>query len=87
MSILAWVVLGVIAGFAASKLMNKTSEGVALDIALGVVGALLGGWLFNQFGAGVVTGLNWWSFPPAVIVAVVVLVGYHTIVGRGARLI
>ena len=51
MSILAWIVLGLIAGFIGSKLVNKTGEGVILDIVLGVVGALVGGYLFSIFGA------------------------------------
>jgi uncharacterized membrane protein YeaQ/YmgE (transglycosylase-associated protein family) len=85
MSIFAWIVLGLIAGFVASKLVNKAGEGVVMDIALGVVGALLGGWLFNQFGQPGVTGLNIWSLIVAVIGAVVVLVLYHAIMGRGSR--
>ena len=56
MSILAWIVLGLIAGFIGSKLVNKTGEGVILDIVLGVVGAVVGGWLFSMFGAHGVTG-------------------------------
>jgi uncharacterized membrane protein YeaQ/YmgE (transglycosylase-associated protein family) len=50
MSIIAWIVLGLIAGFIGSKLVNKTGEGFFLDIALGIVGAVIGGWLFNLFG-------------------------------------
>jgi uncharacterized membrane protein YeaQ/YmgE (transglycosylase-associated protein family) len=50
MSILAWIVLGLIAGFIASKIVNKSGEGVILDIVLGVVGAVVGGWLFSVFG-------------------------------------
>ena len=85
MSIFAWIVLGLIAGFVSSKLVNKTREGVVMDIALGVVGALVGGWLFNQFGQPGVTGLNIWSLIVAVIGAVVVLVLYHAITRRGSR--
>lgn len=79
------MVLGLIAGFVASKLVNKTGEGVLMDIALGIVGALAGGWLFNQFGQPGVTGLNLWSLIVAVIGAVVVLVLYHAITGRAPR--
>ena len=50
MSILAWIVLGLVAGFIASKLVNKTGEGLILDIGLGIVGAIVGGWLFRVFG-------------------------------------
>ncbi len=82
MSILAWVVLGLIAGFLGSKIVNKTGEGVVTDVVLGVVGAVVGGWLFNRFGEAGVTGLNLWSLIVAVIGAVIVLVLYHAIVGR-----
>jgi uncharacterized membrane protein YeaQ/YmgE (transglycosylase-associated protein family) len=85
MSILTWIVLGLIAGFVASKIVNKTGEGVAMDIVLGVVGAVAGGWLFNQFGQPGITGLNLWSFVVAVLGAVILLVLYHAIAGRGAR--
>ncbi len=86
MSILAWVVLGLIAGFIGSKLVNKTGEGVILDIVLGVVGALVGGYLFSIFGAHGVTGLNLYSLFVAVIGAVVVLLIYHAVRGSRSRL-
>jgi len=79
MSIIAWIVLGLIAGFIGSKLVNKTGEGFFLDIALGIVGAVIGGWLFNLFGMQGVTGLNIYSLIVAVIGAVVFLVIYHAI--------
>jgi uncharacterized membrane protein YeaQ/YmgE (transglycosylase-associated protein family) len=79
MSIIAWIVLGLIAGFIGSKLVNKTGEGFILDIALGIVGAVIGGWLFNLFGMQGVTGLNVYSLVVAVIGAVVFLVVYHAI--------
>jgi uncharacterized membrane protein YeaQ/YmgE (transglycosylase-associated protein family) len=85
MSILAWVVLGLIAGFIGSKLVNKTGEGVILDVVLGVVGAVVGGWLFSMFGAHGVTGVNLYSLVVAVIGAVLVLVLYHAATGRRAR--
>jgi uncharacterized membrane protein YeaQ/YmgE (transglycosylase-associated protein family) len=85
MSILAWMVLGLIAGFVASKIVNKTGEGLVMDIVLGVVGAVAGGWLFHQFGQPGITGLNIWSFIVAVIGAVILLVLYHAVTGRGAR--
>jgi uncharacterized membrane protein YeaQ/YmgE (transglycosylase-associated protein family) len=84
MSFIAWIVLGLIAGFIASKLVNKTGEGVVLDIILGVVGALVGGWLFNTMGQSGVTGLNLYSMLVAVVGAVIVLVLYHAIFGRRA---
>ena len=79
MSIVAWIVLGLIAGFIGSKLVNKTGEGFFLDIALGIVGAIVGGWLFNLFGMTGVTGLNIYSLVVAVVGAVVFLVIYHAI--------
>ncbi|HTK41915.1 MAG TPA: GlsB/YeaQ/YmgE family stress response membrane protein [Gemmatimonadales bacterium] len=79
MSIIAWIVLGLIAGFIGSKLVNKTGEGFFLDIALGIVGAVIGGWLFSLFGMQGVTGLNIYSLIVAVIGAVVFLVVYHAI--------
>jgi uncharacterized membrane protein YeaQ/YmgE (transglycosylase-associated protein family) len=79
MSIIPWIVLGLIAGFIGSKLVNKTGEGFFLDIALGIVGAVIGGWLFNLFGMQGVTGLNIYSLIVAVIGAVVFLVVYHAI--------
>ena len=79
MSFIAWVILGLIAGFVGSKLVNHQGEGIMLDIVLGVVGAILGGWLFTRFGAQGVTGLNLYSIVVAIIGAVVFLVGYHAI--------
>ena len=85
MSFLAWIVLGLIAGFVGSKLVNKSGEGIVLDIVLGVVGAIVGGYLFSMFGAHGVTGLNLYSLFVAVVGAVVVLVLYHAIRGTGRR--
>jgi uncharacterized membrane protein YeaQ/YmgE (transglycosylase-associated protein family) len=82
MSFLAWIVLGLIAGFIGSKIVNKTGEGIILDIILGIVGAVVGGWLFSMFGAHGVTGLNLYSILVAVVGAVVVLWVYHAIVRR-----
>jgi uncharacterized membrane protein YeaQ/YmgE (transglycosylase-associated protein family) len=79
MSILAWIILGLIAGFIGSKIVNRRGEGLILDILLGVVGAIVGGWLFQKFGASGVTGLNLYSLLVAVVGAVVVLVVYHAI--------
>lgn len=79
MSFLAWIVLGLIAGFIGSKIVNKTGSGLIVDILLGVVGAVVGGWLFNQFGAVGVTGLNLYSICVSIIGAVVVLIIYHAI--------
>ena len=82
MSIIAWIILGLIAGFIGSKIVNKSGEGVLLDIVLGIVGALLGGWVFHFFGAAGVTGLNLYSLLVAVIGSIIFLVLYHAIVRR-----
>ena len=82
MSIIAWLILGLIAGFIASKVVNKSGEGLLVDIVLGIVGAIIGGYIFNFFGAAGVTGLNIYSMIVAVIGAIVVLVIYHAIAGR-----
>lgn len=85
MSVLGWIVLGLIAGFIASKLVNKRGEGILLDILLGIVGAVVGGFVFAQFGAAGVTGFNLYSMLVAVVGAVIVLVVYHAVVGRSGR--
>lgn len=82
MSIIAWIVLGLVAGFIASKIVNKRGEGFLLDIALGVVGAVAGGFLFNAIGARGVDGFNIWSLFVAVIGAMLLLGIKHALVGR-----
>ncbi len=79
MSIVGWLILGLIAGFIASKVVNKTGEGLVTDIVLGVVGAVVGGFLFSLIGAAPVTGFNIYSMFVAVVGAVVVLLIYHAI--------
>jgi uncharacterized membrane protein YeaQ/YmgE (transglycosylase-associated protein family) len=73
MSILAWIVLGLVAGFIGSKIVNKTGEGIILDILIGIVGAVLGGYLFGYFGKSGVSGLNLYSLLVAVIGSIVLL--------------
>jgi uncharacterized membrane protein YeaQ/YmgE (transglycosylase-associated protein family) len=84
MSILAWIVLGLIAGFIASKIYVGTGQGVLLDIVLGIVGAVVGGYLFDMLGAGGITGFNIWSMLVAIVGAVLVLWIYHAVSGRSA---
>ena len=79
MSFLAWIVLGLIAGFIASKIVNKQGEGVLLDVVLGIVGAVAGGFLFNMVGATGVTGLNLYSMFVATVGSVILLVVYHAV--------
>jgi uncharacterized membrane protein YeaQ/YmgE (transglycosylase-associated protein family) len=82
MSMLAWIVLGLVAGFIGSKLVNKSGEGVILDIVLGIVGALAGGFVFNALGAPGVSGLNLYSLFVAVVGSVLLLVLYHAVFRR-----
>ena len=82
MSVIGWIVFGLIAGFIASKIVNKSGEGLVVDIVLGVVGAVVGGFLFAQFGYGGVSGFNLYSMFVAVVGAVVVLFLYHAVTGR-----
>jgi uncharacterized membrane protein YeaQ/YmgE (transglycosylase-associated protein family) len=77
MSFIAWIVLGIIAGFLGSKIVNKTGEGLILDLVLGIVGAIVGGWIFTFVGAAGVTGFNLYSLVVAVVGAVAVLLAYH----------
>jgi uncharacterized membrane protein YeaQ/YmgE (transglycosylase-associated protein family) len=83
-SIIAWLILGLISGFIASKIVNKTGEGIILDIVLGIVGAMVGGFLFAQFGAEGVSGFNLYSMFVAVVGAILVLVLYHALFNRRA---
>ena len=82
MSIIGWIILGLISGFVASKLVNKTGEGALMDIILGVVGAVVGGWVFVTFGMPGVTGFNLYSMVVAVVGASLVLFLYHAVTGR-----
>jgi uncharacterized membrane protein YeaQ/YmgE (transglycosylase-associated protein family) len=84
MAFIAWIVLGLIVGFIASKIFNNSGEQVFLDIVLGVVGAVIGGFLFQTFGMPGITGINIYSILIAVLGAVVFLVIYHALF-RGAR--
>ena len=79
MTVIAWIVLGLIAGYIASMIVNKQGQGALFDILLGVVGAVLGGWIFNAAGAVGVTGFNLWSLLVATIGAVALLVIWHLI--------
>ena len=82
MGILSWIVLGLIAGFIGSKIVNRQGQGFWLDIGLGIVGAIVGGYLFSLFGKEGVTGLNLYSVLVAIAGAVVVLLLYNVLTGR-----
>ena len=83
MSFVTWIVLGLLAGFIGSKIVNHRGEGIVIDIALGIIGALVGGFIFTVFGARGVSGLNFYSLFVAVIGSVVCLVIYHALFRRG----
>jgi uncharacterized membrane protein YeaQ/YmgE (transglycosylase-associated protein family) len=82
MGIVSWIILGLIAGFIGSKIVDRQGQGFWLDIALGIVGALVGGFLFSLFGASGVTGLNIYSMIVAVVGAIAVMLIYNTLSGR-----
>jgi uncharacterized membrane protein YeaQ/YmgE (transglycosylase-associated protein family) len=82
MSVLGWIVLGLIAGFIGSRIVNREGQGFLLDIVLGIVGAVIGGFLFSALGATGITGFNLYSMFVAVVGAIVVLWCYHALSGR-----
>ncbi len=82
MSILGWIVLGIIAGWIASLIVDNGGKGPVLDMVLGIIGALVGGAIFSALGAVPVTGFNLYSLFIAVLGAIVVLVIYHAFLGR-----
>ena len=81
MSILAWIVLGLIAGFISSKIVNRHGEGILMDIVIGIVGAVIGGWIMSALGGQGVTGFNLYSILVAIGGAVVLLVVLHAVRG------
>ncbi len=81
MGILSWIILGLIAGFIGSKIVDKQGQGFWLNMALGIFGALVGGFLFSLFGASGVTGLNLWSMIVAIVGSIVVLLIYNAVAG------
>lgn len=82
MSIIGWLILGLISGFIASKIVNDSGQGLVLNIVLGVVGAIVGGFIFSSFGGAPVTGFNLYSMFVSIIGAIVVLFIYHMVAGR-----
>jgi uncharacterized membrane protein YeaQ/YmgE (transglycosylase-associated protein family) len=83
MGVVSWIILGLIAGFIASKIVNRTGSGLILDLVLGMVGAAVGGFIFSGlFGMSGVTGLDLWSIIVSVIGAAIVLWIYEAFVAR-----
>jgi uncharacterized membrane protein YeaQ/YmgE (transglycosylase-associated protein family) len=79
MSILAWVVLGLLAGFISSHIVNRSGGGLVYDILLGIVGALVGGFVFNALGSAGVSGLNLYSLLVAVLGSIITLSVFHAL--------
>jgi uncharacterized membrane protein YeaQ/YmgE (transglycosylase-associated protein family) len=82
MSILGWIFFGLITGFIASKIVNSRGEGCFLNIALGLVGAMVGGFIFKTL-----TGFDAFHFDltsmfVAIIGATIVLLVYHAATGQ-----
>lgn len=82
MSILGWIVFGLITGWIASKIVNREGEGCFLNIALGLAGAVVGGLMFSLLGDQVMWHFSLKSMFVAVLGAVVVLFLYHAVTGR-----
>jgi uncharacterized membrane protein YeaQ/YmgE (transglycosylase-associated protein family) len=82
MGIISWIILGGIAGWLGSLVVNRSGEGILRDIVLGIIGGFVGGEIFSLLGSTGVTGFNLWSLFVAVVGAVVVLVIYHAVFGR-----
>jgi uncharacterized membrane protein YeaQ/YmgE (transglycosylase-associated protein family) len=84
MGILAWLGLGLIAGFLASLFVNKKGEGMFMDIVLGIIGAVVGGFIAQFAGFAGITGFDLYSILIAVGGSIVVLFVYHALVRRTA---
>jgi len=85
MSIIAWIILGLIAGFIGSKIVQGSGQGFFLNIALGIVGAIVGGFLYSAvLGGEGVTGVNIGSIIVSIIGAIIVLWVYNAVAGRRA---
>ena len=82
MSLIGWILFGLITGFVASRVVNRQGEGCILNVVLGIVGACVGGFIFTRIGGMGVTGFNPYSMFVAIVGAIVVLVIYHAITGR-----
>ena len=86
MSIIGWIILGLIAGFIANKIVEGSGQGFFLNMALGIVGAVVGGFLYSLvLGGEGVTGVNIGSIIVSIIGAIIVLWVYNAVVaGRRA---
>jgi uncharacterized membrane protein YeaQ/YmgE (transglycosylase-associated protein family) len=78
MSISIWIIVGLVAGFLASKLVIRSGQGLLRDLGLGIAGAVLGGWLFGALSASEATGREVFGLIVTLAGASAVLVVYHT---------
>ena len=84
LGIIGWIILGGLAGWVASKIVGTdASQGIIGNIVAGIIGAVVGGFIFNLLGGAGVTGFNIWSFVVALVGAIIVLVIWKAITGRG----
>ncbi len=84
-AVLGWIVMGFLAGLAVNKLLNRRGEKAIIEIALGVAGAVICGWLFSRFGGLDATGLTLWSLAVPAAGAVVLLAAWHGVRGTILR--
>ena len=85
MSILAWIVVGIIAGFLAKAVVPGEGPGGILgDMIIGIIGAILGGWIANALGHFGANGINLWSILVAFVGGVVLLLIIRAVTGRRA---
>jgi len=82
MGFISWLIVGLIAGFLGSKIVNRTGEGLVRDILLGILGAIVGGAIFQRLGYGGVTGVNVGGMVIAGIGSRIVLVVEHLVLGQ-----
>jgi uncharacterized membrane protein YeaQ/YmgE (transglycosylase-associated protein family) len=82
MSLVGWILFGLITGFIGSRVVNRRGEGCILNIALGIVGACVGGFIFTSIGGRGISGFDLYSMFVAIIGAIVVLLVYHAVTGR-----
>ena len=85
MSILAWIVLGLIVGFLASAVMRGGGYGLVGDVIVGIVGALLGGLIFSALGGSGITGFNLYSLLVAFVGACILIALLRALSGSRAR--
>lgn len=84
MGAFSWIVVGLIAGFVSSRIVNRSGEGFMRDLLLGILGALVGGFIFRRLGYSGVNGINLYSILVAVVGAVILLVIFHAVRGQKA---